>query len=32
MRAALDDLELPASADETLWSYLARGADVFVNS
>jgi hemoglobin len=32
MRAALDDLELPAEADETLWSYLTLSADVLVNS
>jgi hemoglobin len=32
MRAALDDLQLPAEADETLWSYLTLGADVLVNS
>lgn len=32
MRAALDDLGLPAEADSTIWSYLTRGADVLVNS
>jgi len=32
MRAALDDLALPAEADETLWSYLTLGADILVNS
>lgn len=32
MRAALDDLALPAEADATIWSYLTLGADVLVNS
>lgn len=32
MRAALDDVGLPAGADETLWSYLERGADLLVNA
>ncbi|HVX68195.1 MAG TPA: globin [Mycobacteriales bacterium] len=32
MRSALDDLGLPAEADETLWAYLTMSADVLVNS
>jgi hemoglobin len=32
MRAALDDLALNPEADQTLWSYLTRGADLLVNA
>ena len=32
MRAALDDLGLPASADKVLWDYLTVAADMLVNS
>ncbi|HWA64831.1 MAG TPA: globin [Mycobacteriales bacterium] len=32
MRASLDDVALPAEADEILWSYLTNAADVLVNS
>jgi hemoglobin len=31
MRAALDDVALPAAADQVLWTYLGTAADALVN-
>jgi hemoglobin len=32
MRAALDDVALPAAADEVMWTYLRNAADALINS
>jgi hemoglobin len=32
MRAALDDVALPAGADQVMWSYLTSAAEALVNS
>jgi hemoglobin len=32
MRAALDDVDLPAAADEVIWDYLTTAANALVNT
>jgi hypothetical protein len=31
MRAALDDVSLPATADQVIWTYLVNAANALVN-